>query len=82
MPTPKYLERFPGEMPERRRQCLAMMSAVDDGVGQVMESLRKNDLESNTLIFFMGDNGAALHVLKEDISRLRWAAGAVRSTSR
>jgi arylsulfatase A-like enzyme len=65
--TPKYLERFPGEMPERRRQCLAMISAVDDGVGQVMESLRNHGLESNTLIFFMGDNGAALHVLKEDI---------------
>ena len=44
-----------------------MMSAVDDGVGQVMESLRKNGLESKTLVFFMGDNGAALHVLKEDI---------------
>ena len=65
--TPKYLERFPGEMPERRRECLAMMSAVDDGVGQVMESLRKNGLESKTLIFFLSDNGAALHVLKEDI---------------
>ncbi|TSA34467.1 MAG: hypothetical protein D4R65_06145 [Verrucomicrobiaceae bacterium] len=64
--TQKYLDRFPGEMPERRRQCLAMMSAVDDGVGQVMDTLRKNGLESNTLIFFMGDNGAALKILKED----------------
>ena len=42
--TKKYLDRFPGEMPERRRQCLAMLSAVDDGVGQVMATLRQNGL--------------------------------------
>ena len=34
---PKYLNRFPGKMPERRRQALAMLSAVDDGVGLVMK---------------------------------------------
>ncbi|MFN0076946.1 MAG: sulfatase-like hydrolase/transferase [Prosthecobacter sp.] len=64
--TKKYLDRFPGEMPERRRQCLAMMSCVDDGVGQVMETLRENGLEENTLIFFMGDNGAPLKITQED----------------
>ena len=64
--TKKYLDRFPGEMPERRRQCLAMLSAVDDGVGQVMATLRQNGLEENTLIFFMGDNGAPLKIKKED----------------
>ena len=62
----KYLKRFPGEMPERRRQALAMMSAVDDGVGQIMETLRKHDLEENTLIFFMSDNGAPLKIHKLD----------------
>jgi len=62
----KYLDRFPGEMPERRRQALAMMSAVDDGVGQVMETLRKHDLEENTLFFFISDNGAPLKIHKED----------------
>jgi arylsulfatase A-like enzyme len=60
----KYLDRFPGEMPEPRRQCLGMMSAVDDGVGSVMETLRKNSLESNTLIFFLADNGAPLKMTK------------------
>jgi uncharacterized sulfatase len=62
----KYLDRFPGEMPERRRKALAMMSAVDDGVGQIMETLRKHDLEENTLIFFISDNGAPLKMHKED----------------
>ncbi len=64
--TQKYLDRFPGPMAERRRQCLAMMSAVDDGVGRVMDTLRKNGIEENTLIFFMGDNGAPLKITKED----------------
>ncbi len=64
--TKKYLDRFPGEMPQRRRQCLAMMSAVDDGVGQVMLTLRQYGLEENTLIFFMGDNGAPLKINMED----------------
>lgn len=64
--TPKYLNRFPGEMPERRRQALAMLSAVDDGVGTILATLRKNGLEENTLIFVIGDNGAPLKLHKLD----------------
>ncbi|MCA9192292.1 MAG: sulfatase-like hydrolase/transferase [Planctomycetales bacterium] len=63
---PKYLDRFSEDMPHRRRQCLAMLSAVDDGVGQVMDTLRELDLEKNTLVFFIGDNGAPLKIFKED----------------
>lgn len=63
---PKYLNRFPGEMPERRRQALAMVSAMDDGVGQIMATLREYKLEQNTLIFFIGDNGAPLKIHKLD----------------
>ncbi len=63
---PHYLKRFPGKMPERRRQALAMLSAVDDGVGRIMETLRKNQLEENTLIFLIGDNGAPLKIHKLD----------------
>lgn len=61
-----YLDRFPGEMPERRRQALAMLSAVDDGVGRIMESLRKHELEEDTLIFVISDNGAPLKIHKLD----------------
>jgi uncharacterized sulfatase len=62
----KYLDRFPGAMPERRRQALAMISAVDDGVGLIMETLKKNHLTENTLIFYIGDNGAPLKITKAD----------------
>lgn len=61
-----YLDRFPGEMPERRRQALAMLSAVDDGVGKIMQTLRDLKIEENTLIFIIGDNGAPLKIHKLD----------------
>ena len=64
--TQKYLSRFPGEMPERRRQALAMMSAVDDGVGGILDTLAEHGLEKQTLIFFIGDNGAPLKIHKID----------------
>lgn len=62
----KYLDRFPGEMPRRRRQALAMLSAVDDGVGRIMATLRRHELEEETLIFVIGDNGAPLKIHKLD----------------
>ena len=64
--TDEYLRRFPGPMPERRRKALAMLSAVDDGVGEILTSLQKYAIEDNTLIFFIGDNGAPLKIHKQD----------------
>lgn len=65
--TRKYLDRFPGEMPERRRYALAMISAMDDGIGLIRERLEKLGLEKDTLIFFIADNGAPLKMHMEDI---------------
>ncbi len=62
----RYTSRFPGPMPERRRQALAMISAMDDGVGRVLQTLREHGLEEKTLLFFIGDNGAPLKIHKED----------------
>ena len=62
----KYLDRFPGQMPERRRQALAMLSSVDDGVGLLTATLKKHGLTENTLIFLIGDNGAPLKITKLD----------------
>ena len=63
----KYLDRFPGEMPERRRQALAMISATDDGVGLVTQTLDELGLTERTLIFYVGDNGAPLKIHKADL---------------
>lgn len=58
--TETYLKRFSGDMPERRRTARAMMAAVDDGVGQIMDLLDQKGLKGNTLIVFTSDNGAPL----------------------
>ncbi len=63
----KYLSRFPGEMPERRRHALAMISAVDDGVGRIMDFLEERDLAENTIVFYLADNGAPYKINKEDV---------------
>ncbi|MGI9242903.1 MAG: sulfatase-like hydrolase/transferase, partial [Verrucomicrobiales bacterium] len=62
----KYLDRFPGEMPERRRQALAMIAAMDDGVGAIVTELESLGLTEDTLIFYIGDNGAPLKIHKFD----------------
>ncbi len=64
--TKKYLDRFPGPMPERRRYALSMIAAIDDGVGEIMQKLREHDLDKNTLIMFTSDNGAPLKINKVD----------------
>ncbi len=58
--TTNYLSRFPGPMAERRRYALAMLSAIDDGVGQMTAALKQYGISTNTLIFFTSDNGAPL----------------------
>lgn len=54
---PKYLERFSNITDPRRRAHAAMLAAMDDGVGAVLDAVRKNGLEERTLVFFFSDNG-------------------------
>lgn len=54
----KYMRRFADVEDETRRMGLAAISAVDDGVGRIRAFLREHRLEENTLIWFIGDNGA------------------------
>ena len=53
----KYLDRFPNITDEKRKLFAAMMSAMDDAVGRVMDRVREIGQEENTLYFFIGDNG-------------------------
>jgi arylsulfatase A-like enzyme len=64
--TEKYLKRFPENMPRRRRIALAMIAAMDDGVGRIRERLAKHAITENTLIFFISDNGAPLKLHMTD----------------
>ena len=55
-----WFSRTPEYLPLQRRQALAMIAAMDDGVGRIREKLRELGADRNTLIFFIGDNGAPL----------------------
>jgi len=57
--TEKYLSRFPYIENKRRKTYAAMVSAVDDGVQKVLASLKRNNLDENTIIVFLSDNGGA-----------------------
>jgi len=53
----KYLERFTSIEDRKRRTYAAMLSAMDDGIGAVLDALRKAGIEQDTLVFFFSDNG-------------------------
>ena len=53
----KYVERF-GGLERERQMYAAMLSAVDDGVGEVMALVKRLGLADNTLVVFSADNGA------------------------
>ena len=55
-----WFAKTPAHLPKERRQALAMIAAMDEGIGKLRETLRARGLDKNTLIFFIGDNGAPL----------------------
>src|SRR6266446_6392541 len=58
VPPAVYMDRV-AYITDRARQVYAAMHvALDDGVGQVLETLQANNILDNTLIFFLSDNGA------------------------
>ena len=54
---PRYLNRFPETIEQKRRLMLAMLSAEDDGVGKILAKLHKEKLDEKTLVIFLSDNG-------------------------
>lgn len=52
----KYLKRFEN-LPWDRQVMAAMISAVDDGVGEIRAELERQGLLDNTIIYFQSDNG-------------------------
>jgi arylsulfatase A-like enzyme len=55
--TQEYLNRFPTIIDIKRRTYAAMVSAVDDGVGKLLDQLEALNLDKNTLVYFLSDNG-------------------------
>lgn len=54
----ELVQRF-SHLPEGRRAYAAMMTSLDEGIGKLVQTLKEQHLDQNTLIFFVNDNGAA-----------------------
>ncbi len=55
--TENYLDRFDHIEDKKRKTYAAMVSAVDDGVGRVLDKLKELEIADDTLVFFLSDNG-------------------------
>lgn len=55
--TQAYLDRFANEPDAKRRAYLAMLAALDDAVGNVVDAIDRNGLGERTLVIFTSDNG-------------------------
>jgi len=58
--TLKYYDRFPHMKEEPRRIYASMVSAMDDGIGDILDALKESGIEENTIVIFLSDNGCAL----------------------
>lgn len=52
----------------RERVYAAMIRALDRGVGRVMDALKSNGLDENTLVMFTSDNGGAGYIGLPDVN--------------
>ena len=62
-------KRFP-KLSQRRAILMAMLRHLDDGVGNVVDKLKREGLFDNTLVFFLTDNGGA-RTMEADNTPLR-----------
>jgi len=56
----KYLERYgwKGDEPDEKRRYKAVLTALDDAVGRVLDQIDALQLRERTLVIFISDNGA------------------------
>lgn len=59
--TRHYYDRFPEIEDHATRVYKAMISAVDDGVGAILATLKEHGVSDNTLVIFTADNGCAIY---------------------
>ncbi|CRK98409.1 CLUMA_CG011767, isoform A [Clunio marinus] len=54
----KEIDKFKHIKNPKRRKLAAMISKVDEGVGQIVDALKDANILDNTIILFYSDNGA------------------------
>jgi arylsulfatase A-like enzyme len=71
----KTQARFAGMSYGHRRVFAGMLSSLDDGVGRILEALRNNKLEEDTIVVFLSDNGGPTAELTSSNKPLRGGKG-------
>ncbi len=66
-----YFDRITGVQDTVKRVYYGMIEALDDAVGMVMKELKETGCDSNTLVFFISDNGGATYTRATDNAPLR-----------
>lgn len=59
LPAPeRWTQQFAArDLPQPRRETLAAVAALDDGIGRVLDTLTRLGLEQDTLVIVLSDNG-------------------------
>lgn len=70
-----YMERFAHIEDVQRRIFAAMLANLDASVGAIMQKLRAEGLDDNTLVFFISDNGGPTRELTSRNDPLRGGKG-------
>ena len=73
----EYMKRFAHIDDMHRRIFAAMLSNLDDSVGEVLAILKKKKLDRDTLVFFLSDNGGPTRELTSSNAPLRGEKGTV-----
>lgn len=75
--TEQYLSRFSHIPDQKRRTYASMVSAMDDGVGLLLDQLDELGIADETLVFFLSDNGGPEPVNASDNGPLREGKGSL-----
>ncbi len=73
----KYLDRYESIQNPKRKTYAAMVSAIDDGVGTVINKLEQLKLTENTIVVFLSDNGGPLNDNGSNNGKLRGKKGSL-----
>lgn len=71
----KYMRKFEDIDNVHRRIFAGMLANLDDSVGSILTQLRRSELEDDTLIFFLSDNGGPTRELTSSNLPLRGEKG-------
>ena len=69
--TKDYFDKFAHIKDRNKRVYYAMIASLDDAVGKIIATIKSLNLEENTIVFFLSDNGGATYTKATDNAPLK-----------